>query len=136
MKELEHPTPSRKYLADLSTISRTHFKKTIQFKADYAPSVITKYKSQRTGMSAVAVDREGPIVLGYFTLATEILDDSGSPHTLEHLCFMGSKNYRYKGVLDKMANRYNKVPPLAPLQSFAQINYWLCPEALRWLIGL
>ena len=49
VKELEHPTPSRKYLADLSTMTRTHFKKTIQFKADYAPSVITEYKSQRTG---------------------------------------------------------------------------------------
>ena len=127
VKELEHLTPSRKYLANFSTMTETHFKKTTQFKADYAPSVITKYESQRTGMSVVVVDREGPMVLGYFTLATEILDDSGSPHTLEHLCFMGSKNYRYKGVLDKMANRYNKVPPLAPLQSFAQINCWLCP---------
>ena len=127
MKELEHPTPSRKYLANFSTMTETHFKKTTQFKADYAPSVITKYESQRTGMSAVVVDREGPMVFGYFTLATEILDDSGSPHTLEHLCFIGSKNYRYKGVLGKMANRYHKVPPLAPLQSFAQINYWLCP---------
>lgn len=57
-------------------------------------------------MSAVVVDREGPKVLGFFALATEILDDSGSPHTLEHLCFMGSKNYKYKGVLDRMANRY------------------------------
>lgn len=57
-------------------------------------------------MSAVVVDREGPKVLGFFALATEILDDSGSPHTLEHLCFMGSKNYQYKGVLDRMANRY------------------------------
>ena len=88
----------------------THFKKTTHFKADYAPSVITKYESQRTGMSAVVVDREGPKVLGYFALATEVLDDSGSPHTLEHLCFMGSKNYPYKGVLDKMASRY-KFPP-------------------------
>lgn len=57
-------------------------------------------------MSAVVVDRDGPKVLGFFALATEILDDSGSPHTLEHLCFMGSKNYQYKGVLDRMANRY------------------------------
>lgn len=84
----------------------TYFKKETQFKTDYSPSTITKYESQRTGMSAVVVDREGPKVLGFFALATEILDDSGSPHTLEHLCFMGSKNYRYKGVLDRMANRY------------------------------
>lgn len=26
-------------------------------------------------------------------------------HTLEHLCFMGSKNYKFKGVLDKLATR-------------------------------
>lgn len=86
--------------------NKTCFKKETQFKTDYSPSTITKYESQRTGMSAVVVDREGPKVLGFFALATEILDDSGSPHTLEHLCFMGSKNYKYKGVLDRMANRY------------------------------
>lgn len=84
----------------------THFKKTTQFRADYAPSVITRYESSITGMSAVVVDRDGPKVVGYLILATEIFDDSGSPHTLEHLCFMGSKNYPYKGVLDKMASRY------------------------------
>lgn len=53
----------------------------------------------------VVVDQKGPKVLGYFALATEIHDDSGAPHTLEHLCFMGSKSYRYKGVLDKLATR-------------------------------
>lgn len=56
-------------------------------------------------MSVVVVDREGPKVNGFFTLATEIHDDSGAPHTLEHLCFMGSKSYCYKGVLDKLATR-------------------------------
>ena len=56
-------------------------------------------------MRIVVVDQEGPKVNGYFTLATEIHDDSGAPHTLEHLCFMGSKNYQYKGVLDKLATR-------------------------------
>ena len=56
-------------------------------------------------MTIVVVDQEGPKVNGYFTLATEIHDDSGAPHTLEHLCFMGSKNFKYKGVLDKLATR-------------------------------
>lgn len=51
------------------------------------------------------IDEKGPKVAGYFVLATEIHDDSGAPHTLEHLCFMGSRNYRYKGFLDKMATR-------------------------------
>lgn len=56
-------------------------------------------------MRVVVVDQKGPKVNGYFTLATEILDDSGAPHTLEHLVFMGSKNYKYKGLLDKLASR-------------------------------
>lgn len=56
-------------------------------------------------MNVVVVDQKGPKVSGYFTLATEIFDDSGAPHTLEHLIFMGSKSYKYKGVLDKLATR-------------------------------
>lgn len=28
-----------------------------------------------------------------------------SPHTLEHLVFLGSEDYPYKGVLDSLANR-------------------------------
>jgi len=56
-------------------------------------------------MSTVVVDRQSPKVLGYFTVATEIFDDSGAPHTLEHLIFMGSKSYRYKGFLDRLASR-------------------------------
>jgi Zn-dependent M16 (insulinase) family peptidase len=31
--------------------------------------------------------------------------DKGLPHTLEHLVFMGSETYPYKGVLDTLANR-------------------------------
>ncbi|KAL8914625.1 MAG: hypothetical protein Q9171_000806 [Xanthocarpia ochracea] len=85
--------------------SKLSFKILQKFTPDYAPCTITKYESERTGMSVVVVDREGPKVNGFFTLATEIHDDSGAPHTLEHLCFMGSKSYRYKGVLDKLATR-------------------------------
>lgn len=85
--------------------TQTHFKPIQKFKLDYAPIDIAQYESERTGMRVVIVDQKGPKVYGYFTLATEIHDDSGSPHTLEHLCFMGSKNYRYKGVLDKLATR-------------------------------
>lgn len=56
-------------------------------------------------MRVVVVDQEGPKLYGFFVLATEIHDDSGAPHTLEHLCFMGSKSYKYKGFLDKLATR-------------------------------
>lgn len=34
-----------------------------------------------------------------------VFNDSGCPHTLEHLVFMGSEKYPYKGVLDNLANR-------------------------------
>ncbi|KAI0471772.1 Metalloenzyme, LuxS/M16 peptidase-like protein [Xylariaceae sp. FL0804] len=81
------------------------FRKIQSFKTDYAPTTITQYESERSGMQVIVADRKGPKVNGYFTLATEIFDDSGAPHTLEHLVFMGSKSYRYKGLLDKLASR-------------------------------
>lgn len=40
-----------------------------------------------------------------FKLATEAHDDDGLPHTLEHLIFLGSEIYPYKGLLDLLANR-------------------------------
>ena len=83
----------------------THFKTIQKLNLDYAPVTATQYESTKTGMRVVVVDQAGPKVSGYFALATEIRDDSGAPHTLEHLCFMGSKNYQYKGLLDKLATR-------------------------------
>lgn len=47
----------------------------------------------------------GPLVHGFFALATEANDDDGCPHTLEHLVFLGSEDYPFKGVLDRVANR-------------------------------
>ncbi|EMF10055.1 uncharacterized protein SEPMUDRAFT_158247 [Sphaerulina musiva SO2202] len=80
--------------------------RTIQkLKIDYAPVGITQYESTRTGMRVAVVDRAGPKVEGEFALATEINDDSGSPHTLEHLVFMGSKSYKYTGLLDRLSSR-------------------------------
>ena len=40
-----------------------------------------------------------------YQLAPLQLDDDGLPHTLEHLIFLGSKNFPYKGILDMVANR-------------------------------
>ncbi|KAI5305384.1 hypothetical protein KEM56_004575 [Ascosphaera pollenicola] len=86
--------------------STSHFTRIQAFKSDYSPTSFAQYESQRTGMRVVVIDQKGPKVNGYFTLATEIHDDSGAPHTLEHLCFMGSRNYSYKGFLDKLASRF------------------------------
>ncbi|KAI0157608.1 Metalloenzyme, LuxS/M16 peptidase-like protein [Xylariaceae sp. FL1272] len=88
-----------------SRSSGVRFRKIQSFETDYAPATITQYESERSGMQVIVADRQGPKVNGYFTLATEIFDDSGAPHTLEHLVFMGSKSYRYKGLLDKLASR-------------------------------
>lgn len=66
---------------------------------------VKKFKSTETGMTAVIGDVPGPIVNGYLIVATEAHDDDGIPHTLEHLCFMGSEEYPYTGVLDLLANR-------------------------------
>lgn len=83
----------------------TTFKVTANYDADYCKCSFTEYESQTTGMRVVVVDSPGPKVSGYFALATEIHDDSGAPHTLEHLIFMGSRSYPYKGFLDKLATR-------------------------------
>lgn len=40
-----------------------------------------------------------------YIIATEAHDDDGLPHTLEHLIFLGSEKYPFKGVLDLLANR-------------------------------
>ncbi|PMD59938.1 uncharacterized protein K444DRAFT_561618 [Hyaloscypha bicolor E] len=88
-----------------SQTRKPHFRTIQKFKADYSPASFSQYVSERTGMHVVVVDQKGPKVQGYFALATEIFDDSGSPHTLEHLVFMGSKSYQYKGLLDKLSSR-------------------------------
>ncbi|XP_055630740.1 uncharacterized protein C05D11.1-like [Toxorhynchites rutilus septentrionalis] len=66
---------------------------------------VHKYRSERTGLTVIVGEVEGPLVNGYFALATEAHDDDGLPHTLEHLIFLGSENYPYKGILDLVANR-------------------------------
>lgn len=65
---------------------------------------VREYKSS-TGLTLVVCQVPGPIVHGFIILPTEAHDDLGIPHTLEHLCFLGSEDYPYKGVLDTLANR-------------------------------
>lgn len=61
-----------------STTQASHFKTIQNFEADYADAKFTQYESQRTGLRVTVVDRKGPKVYGYFAVATEIHDDSGS----------------------------------------------------------
>ncbi|CED82231.1 cytoplasm protein [Phaffia rhodozyma] len=66
---------------------------------------IQKWRSTKTGLSVTWAGVPGPIVNGTFTVPTEIFDDTGRPHTLEHLIFLGSSSYPYKGILDNLANK-------------------------------
>ncbi|GAA6054755.1 hypothetical protein JCM3770_000927 [Rhodotorula araucariae] len=82
------------------------FKLVVQEQIEFAPKVhIAKWQSESTGLKVVWASNESPLVQGYFSVVTEIMDDSGRPHTLEHLVFLGSEKYPYKGVLDTVANR-------------------------------
>jgi Zn-dependent M16 (insulinase) family peptidase len=66
---------------------------------------VSLYENKVTGLKVVTAYVECPIVKGDLVFATEAFDDDGLPHTLEHLVFMGSEDYPYKGVLDLLANR-------------------------------
>ncbi|KAK0417166.1 hypothetical protein QR680_012861 [Steinernema hermaphroditum] len=63
------------------------------------------YRSQRSELRVAVADVAGPMVKGLISFATETNSDDGLPHTLEHLVFMGSSKYPWKGVLDIIANR-------------------------------
>lgn len=82
------------------------FNKLISVQLDYAPQYhLTKYVSSRTRLQLVHINhKSSPLVQGYFAVATECLTDSGAPHTLEHLIFMGSQKFPYKGLLDTAGN--------------------------------
>lgn len=102
----------------------TYFRTIQQLILDYAPNTITQYESARTGMRVVVVDQIGPKVRGAFVLATEIHDDSGAPHTLEHLVFMGSRSYKYKGLLDKLATR-----------AYSNTNAWTATDRTNYTLS-
>jgi hypothetical protein len=82
-----------------------HFSLLQSFPVENAPVTLSKWRSNKTGLTVVVGNHSSPITNGYFTIASEIFDDTGRPHTLEHLIFLGSKEYPYKGVLDQLANR-------------------------------
>lgn len=66
---------------------------------------VNVYELERSQLSVVYAKKRGPVVSGAFSIATEAPDDSGLPHCLEHLIFLGSDKYPYKGILDIAANR-------------------------------
>ncbi|KAI0051676.1 hypothetical protein FA95DRAFT_1586997 [Auriscalpium vulgare] len=97
---VEHATPlpdSSEAFGNFDLIKRV--------KLDFSDITVSRWRSRLTGLNVVHLDYDAPIVNGYFAVRTEIFDDSGCPHTLEHLVFMGSEKYPYKGIIDHFANR-------------------------------
>ncbi|KAJ7487689.1 Metalloenzyme, LuxS/M16 peptidase-like protein [Mycena galericulata] len=92
-------------MASVATEKFGNFDLVKRIKLDFTDVQVSKWRSRVTGLSVVHLDYEAPIVNGYFAVATEIFDDTGCPHTLEHLVFMGSEKYPYKGIIDHLANR-------------------------------
>ncbi|GAC99682.1 hypothetical protein PHSY_007285 [Pseudozyma hubeiensis SY62] len=77
-----------------------------RYDLDYAPGMsVEKWRSRKTGLTVLWANFDSPLLNCYMTLASEIFEDSGVPHTLEHLIFLGSDLYPFKGVLDTLANR-------------------------------
>ncbi|KAG2392148.1 hypothetical protein C9374_012400 [Naegleria lovaniensis] len=66
---------------------------------------VYKYRSTRTGLHITLAKISSPIMKAYMTLRTRPSDHDGIPHVLEHMVFMGSQDYPFKGLLDKVANR-------------------------------
>lgn len=105
------------------SMMKTNLKLQTQFTLDYASASVKKWRSSRTGLEVTLISQESPMVKGYFPVTTEIMNDSGCPHTLEHLIFMGSKKYPYKGFLDLLGN-----------QAFSSTNAWTATDQTVYTI--
>ncbi|SBS85419.1 insulinase, putative [Plasmodium malariae] len=64
---------------------------------------VEEYYSADSGLRIILSKIKSPKIYGYFTVLTEAENDEGLPHTLEHLIFLGSHKYPYKGLLDFLA---------------------------------
>mmetsp|Transcript_7633 Transcript_7633/g.28614 ORF Transcript_7633/g.28614 Transcript_7633/m.28614 type:complete len:1066 (-) Transcript_7633:1378-4575(-) len=77
----------------------------------YFNTKIQWFKSTKTGLELALVGIPGPICHLNIAVRTEVRPEEydtphyGMPHTLEHLIFLGSEKYPFKGYLDKVANR-------------------------------
>nr|CAD2171565.1 unnamed protein product [Meloidogyne enterolobii] len=60
----------------------------------------TIYRSQTTNLMVAVTNNKSPVIKGQISFATEASDDRGIGHMVEHLVFMRSEKYPYKGFLD------------------------------------
>ncbi|KKA01064.1 hypothetical protein D499_0AT00130 [Hanseniaspora uvarum DSM 2768] len=106
MKKILSANPKKKTNNNKNRMANNNFKQIFSFNVEYAPQfTIKKFQSERTKLQVVQIfSKSSPMVEGYFAVGTEIFNDSGIPHTLEHLVFTGSEKFPYKSILDKAAN--------------------------------
>lgn len=64
---------------------------------------VTLYRSSRSGLHVCLVDVPGPVANIFTTFCTETHDSRGIPHSLEHLVFVGAKDFPFRGTLDTLA---------------------------------
>lgn len=69
------------------------------------PSKLLVYRLSDHDMRIIFVKVAGPLVSASIIVPTLANDNSGLPHTLEHLVFCGSRSYPYRGYLDNLASR-------------------------------
>lgn len=81
----------------------TSFLKTNEWKVETLPLV--RYYSEKYGTTVVFAKAKSEIVYATMAFGTKVFNNHGAPHALEHLVFMGSEEYPYKGALDHMAHQ-------------------------------
>ncbi|GAA6012656.1 hypothetical protein JCM11491_005471 [Sporobolomyces phaffii] len=75
-----------------------------QHEINVAPHIrVAKWQSEKSGLSVVWADTPDLVSSFAATVVTEIFNDSGVPHTKEHLTFTSSQHYPYSNVLDSIA---------------------------------
>ncbi|UJR26968.1 hypothetical protein I4U23_008275 [Adineta vaga] len=67
---------------------------------------VDKYQSNKTGMKLYHINLPLPLIKLEICVQTKPYDDTGCAHTLEHLIFMGSRQYPQQGYLDYISAQY------------------------------
>ncbi len=76
---------------------------TTEFTHDEGTIPLKLFRSKESGLLVLTADVPGPILQLFVTFRTEATDNRGLPHTMEHLVFLGSQSFPYKGILDLLA---------------------------------
>ncbi|KAA8491095.1 hypothetical protein FVE85_4512 [Porphyridium purpureum] len=66
---------------------------------------LQSYIHDATGVRIIFYSAPGPLCAVTIVVPTEAVDNSGHPHCLEHLLFLGSEKHPHRGYLDTLAAR-------------------------------